>query len=128
MTIVGGGTNLKAGGTIAEFRCLKRSSTFPGVVHTTADTDVVVAVSTCAATSDNPGALKFSEMTPGTVVAITASAGISALAKVSPAADGKIATTATGDWVVGFAEEAAADDGDVIRVRIVPGYIDTDVS
>lgn len=49
---------------------------------------------------------------------VTAGAAITAGAEVSSDANGKAATSTTGDYIVGIALEAAAADGDIIAVLI----------
>lgn len=54
---------------------------------------------------------------------VVAGAVIARGAKVTPQASGKAETAATGDAVAGVALEAAAADGDIIRIALVSKHL-----
>jgi hypothetical protein len=105
--------NATAGGTIPTYSLLINSS--GSVVVSTAETDVVLGC------SQNESAVSGEDLAmhlPGQIVKLRASAAIAKYAKVMPAADGEIATYVadTGHFPIGTALDAAAADGDIIRV------------
>lgn len=106
-----------AGGAITRNAALKMSS--GTVVVTTAITDHVIGVAQQDAASGEQVPVLTS---PGTVVTMVASAAILIDAMLMPGAAGKVATAAGATALTcGQALEAAAADGNLIRVLFRPG-------
>lgn len=108
-----------AGATISPYRLLKDSS--GNVIHSAASTDISV---TASGPNGADSGEKLAGCLPGSRTKLTASAAIAKHARLMAAADGKVATFATGAGVfcVGYALEAADADGDVFECFFFPGY------
>lgn len=113
-------TSKTAAGTIPSFRILVNSSGSVIVAANNTTPSVGVSQDTSAVSGQ-----KLPVYGPGQTVKLTASAAIAAGARIMAAADGKIATWATGAgrYSQGYTLEPAAADGDVIWCVFEPDNI-----
>ena len=104
--------NVTAGAAVGQYRLVQNSS--GDAIVTTAASDLPIGCSQADAADSGED---FPMTLSGCRVKLTASAAIAKHAQIMPAAAGKIATfvSSTGNYLVGYALEAAAADGDVIE-------------
>jgi hypothetical protein len=109
----------QAGAAIGQYRAVKQGTTAHQVIATTAITDVVMGVAQIsAAAAEDQVPVQI-----GGVAKMVAGAAIALGAQVMPQASGagKVITAAGATAVsCGVALEAAAADGDIIPVRLIP--------
>lgn len=109
----------KAGAAIGQYRAVKQGAAAHEVIATTAFTDIVMGVAqVSAAAAEDQVPVQI-----GGVAKMVAGAAIALGAQVMPQASGagKVITAAGATAVsCGVALEAAAADGDIISVRLIP--------
>jgi len=105
----------RSGSTIGKYLCVKRdASNLPnGLTLTAADTDVAVGVTGEEIANNANGNVCIKGRHP-----VTANGAITAGLRIACEANGKVKAAASGDTVIGVAEEAALADNDVILAEL----------
>lgn len=121
----------KAGADITDvrFKAVKFDSN-GNVVLASASTDVVLGIA-IPTTGDADGKVKTGEDIDIQIKEMgmaMAGSAIAVGAAVASDANGKVATAAAGDFIIGYALEAAAAANDIITIQIAKGYYPTAVS
>ena len=112
-----GNPGVTAASAIYEYRLLE-SATFPTVQHTSADTDKPMGVALADAATGE--AVQYAKLDGG-IYTVVADDAISKHANIVPSTAGRVKTAATGDFIIGYALEAATAQDDNIRCVLFHG-------
>lgn len=115
------GTGALTGGEVLKWSAANKCDV------STADTDlkIGVAAEACTAGNTTPQNIGVISPTDEPTVQVIAGAAITVGAKLMPTTGGKVITATTGKYVLGYANEAAAADLDVIEMVWTVGNIAT---